>query len=83
MSDYLLYSILFLAIPAIVIVLFGVSLYRYISAKKRNKNAPGTFPPEEIKKRKIFLIITSVILGVFVVVVIGFMALLFLAIAFM
>ena len=83
MADFVLYSILFLAIPAVLIVLFGVCLYRYISAKRQNKNVPDTFPPEEIKKREIFLIVSSVLLGVFAAVVMGVMVLLFLAIAFM
>ena len=83
MSETLLYGTLFFAMPAILLVLFGVSLYRYISAKKQNKKAPGTFPPEEIKKRKIFLIVLSVIVGVPTVIVIGFIAVMFMAIAYM
>ena len=81
MFGSLVYGILFFAIPGILIILFGISLYRYISAKKHNKQIPGTFSPEEIKKRKIFLIVISVIAGLLTTVVIGFMVLLFIAVA--
>lgn len=83
MFGILLYDIFFFAIPIILIALFGVSLYRYISAKKQNKMAPGTFSDTEIKKRKIMLIVLSVIAGALAVIVIGFIALMFMAVAFM
>lgn len=83
MFGILLYDIFFLAIPIILIALFGVSLYRYISAKKQNKVVPGTFSDAEIKKRKIMLIVLSVIAGVLAVIVVGFIALMFMAVAFM
>ena len=83
MPDILLYGILFFAIPAISIVLFIISLYRYISAKKQNEKAPGTFSAGEIKKRKIFLIVLSVIVGVPTAIAIGFIAIMFMAIAYM
>lgn len=78
-----IYDILFFAIPAIILVLLGVSIYRYVSAKNKNKQAPGTFSPTEMKNRKMWLIIASVIVGVLAAVVIGFMALMFMAVAFM
>lgn len=83
MFGILLYDIFFFAIPIILMVLFGISLYRYVSAKKQNKVAPGTFSDVEIKKRKIMLIVLSVIAGVLAVIVVGFIALLFMAVAFM
>lgn len=83
MFGILLYDIFFFAIPIILIALFGVSLYRYISAKKQNKVAPGTFSDAEIKKRKIMLFVLSVIAGVLAVIVVGFIALMFMAVAFM
>jgi len=83
MFGILLYDIFFFAIPIILIVLFGISLYRYVSAKKQNKVTPGTFSDVEIKKRKIMLIVLSVIAGVLAVIVIGFIALMFMAVAFM
>lgn len=83
MFGILLYDIFFFAIPIILMVLFGISLYRYVSAKKQNKVALGTFSDVEIKKRKIMLIVLSVIAGVLAVIVIGFIALMFMAVAFM
>ena len=83
MFGVLLYDILFFAIPAILLALFGISVYRYVSAKKQNEAVPGTFTEEEIKKRKTMLIVLSVIAGVLATVVIGFVILLYMAIAFM
>ena len=54
-----------------------------VAQKKQNEEVPGTFAPEETKRRKIMLIIASVVAGVLVAVVIGFIALLFMAVAFM
>ena len=75
----LMFGVLFFAIPAIPIVLFGIGLYCYISAKKKNKTAPGAFTDNEIKKRKGFLIVLSVVIAVLVAVVIGFMILMSIA----
>lgn len=83
MFGVLLYDIFLFAIPFILIALFGVCLYRYISAKKQNKIMPGTFSAAEIKKRKIMMIVLSVVSGVLVAIVIGFIALMFMAVAFM
>ena len=83
MFGIILYDILFFAIPAIIIALLGVSIYRYVSAKRKNKLTPGTVSAEEMKKRKILLIVSAIIAGALVIVVIGFIALLFLAVAFM
>ena len=83
MFGILLYDIFFFAIPIILIALFGVCLYRYITAKKQNKMAPGTFSDAEIRKRKIMLIVLSVIAGALAAIVIGFIALMFMAVAFM
>ena len=83
MFGIMLYDILFFGIPAVLFVLFGVSLYRYKTAKEENKQNPGTYSPEEMKKRKMMLIIALVIAGILVAVVIGFIALMFMAVAFM
>ncbi len=83
MFGIVLFDLLFFGIPAILIALFGISVYRYVSAVKQNKEIPGTFSPEEIKKRRIALIVFSVAAGVLAAVVIGFVWLLFMAVAFM
>ena len=79
----MLYYIFFFACPIVLIALFVISADRYVSAKKQNKAAPGTFSDAEIKKRKIMLIVLSVIAGVFAAIVIGFIALMFTAVAYM
>lgn len=83
MFGVLIYDVLFFAIPIILVALFGVALYRFISAKKQNTAVPGTFSDDEIKKRKTALIVLSVIAGVLAAIAIGFIALLFMAAAFM
>lgn len=83
MFGIFIYDVLFFAVPAIWLILFGISLYRYISAKKQNKQMPGTFSPAEIKKRKVFLIVMSVVAGMILAMVIGLIAMLFMAVAFM
>jgi len=80
---YELYEIFFFTIPIIFIVFFGISLYRYVSAKNQNKVAPGTFSDDEVKKRKVILIVLSVISCVFVAIVIGFIVLMFMSVAYM
>lgn len=83
MFGVLIYDILFSVIPAGALVFFGISLVRYLDAKRQNKQAPDTFSPEDIRRRLISLIVSSVILGVLAAVVIGFIALMFMAVAFM
>lgn len=83
MFGIILYDILFFAVPTILIVLFGISLYRYISARNQNRAVPGTYSDAEIKNRKMMLLVTAVIAGVLAVVVIGFIVILFMAVAFM
>lgn len=78
-----LLSILFLSIPVIVILFFVFSLVCYISANRKNKKQPGSVRPEEIKWRKTLLIVASVVMAVFLAVVIGLIALLATAVAFM
>lgn len=78
-----LFVLLFFGIPSALIVLFGVSLYRYLSAKRKNRQVPGTFSPEEIKRRKTVLVVLSVMTGILLVVVIAFTVLLSMAIAYM
>lgn len=59
-----------IAIPILALAFFISSLKRYLSAKKANKEAPGTFSDEVMRERKSSLIITSVLFGVFVAIVV-------------
>lgn len=83
MIKTIIFNILFLGIPLALIVLFVVSLCRYKSSVKQNKKVPGTFSDEEIKKRRTILAVFSVIAGIIAVIVIGLIALMFMAVAFM
>ena len=62
--------VILLLIPILELALFISSLIRYLSGKRANKKAPGTFSDEVMKERKRSLIITSVLIGVFVAIVI-------------
>ncbi len=83
MFGILIYDILFFAVPIIFITLFGISLYRYKSAKKQNEEKPGSYSEREIKERKFMLIATSVVALIIAALAAGFIMLLFMAVAFM
>ena len=78
-----IFQILFYAIPIGLIALLVFVCKRYRSAKRQNEAAPGTFTDKEIKKRKVAMIVVTVIVGAILTVVLGFTALLYLAVAFM
>ena len=78
-----IFQILFYAIPIGLIALLVFVCKRYKSAKRQNEAAPGTFTDKEIKKRKTTMIVVTVIVGSILTVVLGFTALLYLAVAFM
>ena len=83
MFGILVIDIMFFAIPALLLCFFVFSLYRYLHAKKINKSAPNSFSQNEIKYRKTMLIVSSIIAALFAFIVIGFIFLLYMAIAFM
>ena len=83
MFGIFVYDVIFFAIPVLAIAFLGISIYRYLHAKKANKVTPNTFSASEIKGRKIMLIISVITAGLLAAIVIGFIALLFMAIAFM
>ena len=83
MFGYLLYDVLFFGIPLVLLVFFGYSLFLFIDAKRKNKAVPGSISDSDVKKRKIMLIIASAICGVLLAVVIGFILMMFMAVAYM
>lgn len=83
MLESLIYGVIFFVIPAIVLGVFAITLYRYLSARKKNEASPGSFSDYEIRKRKIIMIVASVITGVFAVMAIGLCALMYVAVAYM
>ena len=78
-----LMMLLFYLLPIGAIVFFVKSLTSYLSARKEYRYGTGNVSQEELKKRKLFLIVSSVIMGVLVAVVVGFLFLLIMAIAYM
>lgn len=74
---------LFYGIPVFAVILFIVSLVRYRMAKKQNSQEPGTYSDKEMKQRKLLVTVSGVIAGTFVIIILSFIALLFLAVAFM
>ena len=78
-----IYSFLFFAIPVSMVAFFGISLYSFVRAVSANKKNPGAFSADEIKKRRLLFIVSAVIAAVLVAVVVGFIALLFMAVAYM
>lgn len=74
---------LFYAIPVAAFFFFLVSLCLYLDGRSKNKNVPGSVPAEKMKRRKMLLMVSSVIMGVFVAVMVALMALLYMAVAFM
>ena len=82
MLSYII-SALYYIIPAAALLFFIVSLARWRDAKEQNKRTPGTYSEEEMKSRKICLIVSSVIAGMMAAVVLAFMGLLMMAVAFM
>ena len=80
--DWLIIA-MFYAAPIAAIILSAVFLYRYSSAKKRNKLAPGSIPEETVKKLKIKYIISAVIATAIVAAFIVIMIMILSAIAYM
>lgn len=76
-------DLLFFLIPAVLLVLFGVCLYRYVSARRRNKREPGSFTPAQMRTRFVLLVLSGVVAITLVGMVIGLTILLFLAVAYM
>jgi len=74
-------SFIFWGLPTILLIFFIVSLCLYISAKRKNKAVPDSFSVQQIRTRKILLIVSAVITGIFILIEVGFIALLAMAVA--
>ena len=82
MLDILIYGAFF-GIPIAVIILFVICLRAYLSAKRIYKTSPDPFSEGVLKKRKIALIITSIVASVIVLNTVGITVLVYFAIAYM
>lgn len=78
---------MFIAILTLVIswsiIAFIASLILYCQAKSANKKVPGTYNEMQVKTRRNILIASSVVAGIILSVILGFMILLMSAVAYM
>ena len=72
-----LYSLIVTLLPLGTIVFFIVSLVRYVSGKRAGCEEG------EMKRRKVLLVVSAILMGVLVASIIGIIALLYMAIAYM
>ena len=79
---YLVYA-LFWGLPIFSVLWFGISLYRYSVAKHRMKHGKQQYSDQDMKRRKLWLIISAVLFGVIALIVLSLIALLMMAVAFM
>ena len=82
MAGSLFLALIYL-IPLTAIVFFITSLCNYIGAKKKYKSDPCETNEQKKNTTKSLLIASSVIMGVLLAVVIGFIALMYTAVAYM
>jgi hypothetical protein len=83
MFGVLIYDLLFFAVPVGILVFFAISLCRYLSARKQEREIPGSVEAQDLKNRKALLIVSAVMAGVLLAVTIGLIVLLYMAVAFM
>lgn len=74
---------LYYLIPAAVLFGFFVSLIRYLHAGRKNRRFPGTYSAQQMRVRRIWLLLTGIAAGVLLAVVAAFALLLAIAIAYM
>lgn len=82
MYGMLLMSFIYL-VPMAAIVFFVVNLINFVRAKKQYKTNPTDFNLQKKSTTITLLIISSVILGVLLAVIIAFVSLMFMAVAYM
>ncbi len=76
----LIFSIIIVLCP---IAVWIFSLVFYLSAKIKSQKIPNAYTKQQVNNRLIFLIVTSVVLFLFAVVLVGFIALLYGALTYM
>ena len=79
----ILFSALIYLIPLVAIVFFIVSLCNYVAAKKAYKAEQNELNAHKKQTTKTLLIVSSIIMGVLLAVIIGFIALMYMAVAYM
>lgn len=79
----MLIDLIFYGSPIAAIVFFGISLYRYLSGKKQNKQSPNTVSDDEMESRRQMLVVSSVTVGIITLLAAGYIGLTFLVLAYM
>ena len=80
--EYLIY-VLYFGLPAVSVLWFGISLYRYSIAKHRMKHGKQQYSDQDMKRRKLWLVISAILFGIIALIVLSFIVLLMMAVAFM
>ena len=80
--EYLIYALYF-GLPVFSVIWFAVALYRFSIAKHHMKHGKRQYSDADLRGRKIQLIISAVLFGVIVLIVLSFIGLLMMAVAFM
>ena len=80
---YVLTSLMFTLLPVAITAFFAVSVILWCIAKIGNKKSPQKYSAEQMKTRKICLIVSSILFGVLVIGIISLVSLFMMAIAFM
>jgi len=85
MSDlyYILIYSLFFLIPLLAVVALIFNGIRYFSAKRKNKRIPGSVDSKRLRVLKIVWIVSLAVGLVLAAVVLGFVGLIYLAVAYM
>ena len=79
----MIFSVILYLIPFASIAFFVTSLCNYLGAKKKLKAEQTDECAEAVKKSKTALIVSAVIMGVLLTIIISFISLMFMAIAYM
>ena len=77
------FELLYYLIPIAAVIFFVVSLIFYCSAKRQNIKKPGSYSTSQMKSRLVCLVVSSVCLGLIVLVFIAFILLIMMAVAYM
>ena len=80
--ELLMYGLYF-GLPFVSLLWFGISLYRYKIAGYRMKHGKQQYSDQDMKRRKLWLIVSAVVFGVIALIVLSFIVLLMMAVAFM
>lgn len=70
-----MFEFIFYGTGILALVFFLICLARFLSARRAEKREPGSVPERDLKARKIWLILASVIFGVIALFIVSIMIL--------